>query len=117
EMPAIEQLVDAGQVVVCCGGGGIPVAVDANGRVRGVAAVIDKDRTTGLLAQHLQAPTLVILTAVEFACVDYGKPNERRLERISADEAESYLKSKQFGAGSMRPKIETAIDFVRHSPH
>ena len=117
ELPAIDQLVNAGQIVVCCGGGGIPVAVDELGRVRGVAAVIDKDRTTGLLARHLQAPTLVILTAVEYACVNFGKPDEQRLEKITADEAEKYLKANQFGAGSMRPKIETAIDFVRQSPH
>jgi carbamate kinase len=87
------------------------------GRVRGVAAVIDKDRTTGLLARHLQAPTLVILTAVENACVNYGKPDERRLEKITTDEVEKHLNAGQFGAGSMRPKIETAIDFVRRSPH
>ncbi len=117
EMPAIDRLVEAGQIVVCCGGGGIPVAVDSMGRVRGVAAVIDKDRTTGLLARHLQSPTLVILTAVEYACINFGKPNEQQLEQISADEAEEYLNAGQFGAGSMRPKIETAIDFVRHSPH
>ncbi|MEX0613474.1 MAG: carbamate kinase [Pirellulales bacterium] len=117
EMPAIERLVDAGQIVVCCGGGGIPVAVDSLGRVRGVAAVIDKDRTTGLLARHIQAPTLVILTAVEHACLNYGKPDERRLEQITVDEAELHLKAGHFGAGSMRPKIETAIDFLRHSPH
>src|SRR3954468_9359626 len=79
EMPAIESLINAGQIVVCCGGGGVPVAVDSNGRVRGVAAVIDKDRTTGLLAHHIEAPTLVILTAVEYACINYGKPDEQRL--------------------------------------
>ena len=117
EMPAIERLVDAGQIVVCCGGGGIPVAVDSMGRVRGVAAVIDKDRTTGLLARLLQAPALVILTAVDYACLNYGKPCEERLEQITADDAESHLNAGHFGAGSMRPKIETAIDFVRRSPH
>jgi carbamate kinase len=117
EMPAIESLIVGGQIVVCCGGGGIPVAVDSNGRVRGVAAVIDKDRTTGLLARHLQAPTLVILTAVEYACISYGKPDEQQLKQMSVDEAELYLNANQFGAGSMRPKIEAAIDFVCHSPH
>jgi carbamate kinase len=60
---------------------------------------------------------LVILTAVEYACINYGKPDERQLEEITADEAEAYLKAGHFGAGSMRPKIETAIDFVRSSPH
>jgi carbamate kinase len=117
EMPAIEQLVSAGQIVVCCGGGGIPVAVDALGRVRGVAAVIDKDRTTGVLARQLAAPMLVILTAVENACLNFGTPGEKRLEQITANEAEAYLKAGHFGAGSMRPKIETGIDFVRSSPH
>jgi carbamate kinase len=117
EMPAIERLVEAGQIVVCCGGGGIPVAVDTMGRVRGVAAVIDKDRTTGLLARHLQAPKLVILTAVDYACINFGKPDEKSLEKITVQEAEEHLCAGHFGAGSMRPKIETAIDFVRRSPH
>src|SRR3954452_15075848 len=99
EMPAIESLIDAGQIVVCCGGGGAPVPVDSTGRGRGVAAVIDKDRTTGLLARHLKAPMLVILTAVEFACINFGNSDEQRLEQITADEAESYLNANQFGAG------------------
>jgi carbamate kinase len=117
EMPAIERLVAANQIVICCGGGGIPVAVDSLGRIRGIAAVIDKDRTTALLARQLAVPKLVILTAVEYACLNYGKPNEQRLEQLTADEAESHLKAGHFGAGSMRPKIETGIDFVRHAPH
>jgi carbamate kinase len=117
ELPAIAQLVEAGQIVVCCGGGGIPVAVDQWGIVRGIAAVIDKDRTTGMLARELEAPTLVILTAVEYACIHFGKPNQERLEQITADQAEEYLQAGHFGAGSMRPKIEAGIDFVRRSPH
>jgi carbamate kinase len=117
ELPAIERLVETGEIVICCGGGGIPVYVDAQGSVHGVAAVIDKDRTTGLLAQHLEAQTFVILTAVEHACLNYGMPNEERLEVLTADKAEAHLKSGHFGAGSMRPKIETGIDFVRRSYH
>jgi carbamate kinase len=117
EMPAIERLVEAGQIVVCCGGGGIPITIDSLGRVRGVAAVIDKDRTTGLLARHLAAPTLVILTAVERACLNFGHTDEISLDQISADEAERHLNGGHFRAGSMRPKIETAIDFVRGSVH
>jgi carbamate kinase len=117
ELPAIEQLLGSGQIVVCCGGGGIPVAVDQWGKIRGAAAVIDKDRTTGLLARQLSAPTLVILTAVEHACLNFGQPDERPLERVTAEEADAHLTAGHFGAGSMRPKIEAAIDFVRHSPH
>jgi carbamate kinase len=117
EMPAIERLVDAGQIVVCCGGGGIPVSCNAQGIIRGAEAVIDKDYTTGLLARHLEAPLLVILTSVEYACLNYGQPDEQRLVEIGAAEAEAYLNEGQFGIGSMRPKIEAAIDFVRHSPH
>ena len=109
EMPAIERLVDAGQIVVCCGGGGIPVAVDSMGRVRGVAAVIDKDRTTGLLARHLEAPTLVILTAVEYACINYGKPDEQRLEQITADEAEAHLERRP-----IRRRLDAAEDRNGH---
>ncbi len=115
ELTAITQLVETGQIVVCCGGGGIPVAVDQWGRVRGVAAVIDKDRTTAMLARELGAPTLAILTAVEYASLHFGKPNEQRLEQITVDQADAYLQAGHFGAGSMRPKIEAAIDFVRQS--
>lgn len=117
EMPAIEKLVAAGQIVVCCGGGGVPVAVDQWGNIRGAAAVIDKDRTSALLARQLAAPTLVILTAVEYACLNFGKTDQQRLETLSADDAESHLAAGQFGAGSMRPKVEAAVDFVRRSPH
>jgi carbamate kinase len=117
ELPAIERLLAAGQIVVCCGGGGIPVAVDQWGRIRGAAAVIDKDRTTSLLARQLAAPTLVILTAVEHVSLHYGQPDEVRLEQLTAGEAEAYAVAGEFGAGSMRPKIEAAVDFVRHSPH
>jgi carbamate kinase len=117
ELPAIRRLIDAGQVVVCCGGGGIPVFVDGHGIVHGAAAVIDKDRTTGLLAHQLDVRTMVILTAVENACLDFGTPQQRALGEITAAEAQRHVDAGQFGSGSMRPKVETAIDFVTHSPH
>jgi carbamate kinase len=117
ELPAIRRLIDAGQVVVCCGGGGIPVYVDGSGNVHGAAAVIDKDRTTGLLAHQLDVRMLVILTAVECAYLDYGTPKQQSLQEISAEEAQKHVDAGQFGSGSMRPKVETAIDFVTRSPH
>lgn len=117
EMPTISQLVESGKIVVCCGGGGIPVAVDQWGSVRGVAAVIDKDRTTGILARELNAHTLVILTSVPYACINFGKSDQQQLEQITADRAEQYLQAGHFGTGSMQPKMETAVDFVRRSPH
>lgn len=117
ELPAIRQLVHAGQIVVCCGGGGVPVYVDSDGVAHGAAAVIDKDRTTGLLAHLLEVRTLVILTAVEFAYLDYDTPKQQPLRMLTSKEAQEHLDAGQFGAGSMRPKIETAIDFVTRSPH
>jgi carbamate kinase len=117
ELPAIRHLVHAGQIVVCCGGGGVPVYVDSDGVVHGAAAVIDKDRTTGLLAHQLEVRTLVILTAVEHAYLDYDTPKQQPLRMLTSKEAQAHLDAGQFGAGSMRPKIETAIDFVTRSPH
>ena len=118
EMPAIERLVDAGQIVVCCGGGGIPVAVDSTGprpRRRGRDRQGSHDRPLGA---HLAAPTLVILTAVEYACINYGKPNEQRLEQITADEAEVASRGRP-----VRRRLDAAKDRNRrsissaHSPH
>lgn len=117
ELPAIRQLIDAGQIVVCGGGGGVPVFVDSGGIIHGAAAVIDKDRTSGLLAHQLDVRTLVILTTVENAYVNFGTPAQAPLEMLSAAEAERHVQDGQFAAGSMRPKIETAIQFVTGSSH
>ena len=116
ELPAIRRLIEAGQVVVCCGGGGIPVYVDGDGLVHGAAAVIDKDRTTGLLAHELDVQTLVILTAVECAYLDFGTPQQQALKEITVEEAQHHVDAGQFGSGSMRPKVEAAIAFIRRSP-
>ncbi len=117
ELAAIRDLVEAGELVICCGGGGIPVCRDERGRYRGAAVVIDKDRTTSLLACNLNAQQLVILTGVEHVCLDFGSPDQRPLKRLAAAEARQHLAEGQFGAGSMGPKVEAAIDFVTNSPH
>lgn len=115
ELNTIRRLVEDGELVICCGGGGVPVVQDKDGLFRGAAAVIDKDRTSALLARELNAQSLIILTAVDRVCLNYGKPNQKALDRITVDEAKGYLKAGHFAEGSMRPKIEAAIDFVEGS--
>ncbi|MFT3786899.1 MAG: carbamate kinase [Tepidisphaeraceae bacterium] len=113
ELPLIRKLVNAGETIVAGGGGGIPVTRDGSGMYRGVEAVIDKDRTSSMLARELGADRLVILTNVDRVQLNYGKPDARELDLLAASEAQTHLKSGEFGAGSMGPKIEAAIDFVR----
>lgn len=112
EEKALVTLFDAGYVVVAAGGGGIPVIQTDQGR-SGVEAVIDKDRTAILLAQAVGADTLVNITAVDRVSVNYGTPLQRDLDCIDLDEAQRYLDDGQFPPGSMGPKIESAIDFLR----
>src|SRR6185295_5931142 len=96
--------------------GGIPVLRDATGDVRGVEAVIDKDRTSALLAAELEADLLAILTNVDQVQVDYGKPTARPLEQTTSSELTALLRSGQFPAGSMGPKVDAAVDFLTRSP-
>jgi carbamate kinase len=114
EIDAIRDLVKKGYVVIAVGGGGIPVVRGADGELRGVAAVIDKDHASALLAGQLQADVFVISTAVEKVFLDYQKPTQRALERISAAEARRLLAEGQFPAGSMGPKIEAACNFLEN---
>jgi carbamate kinase len=116
EFSTIARLIEAGEIVVCCGGGGIPVVRDSAGCYQGAAAVIDKDLTTAMLAGQLGASKLVILTAVDQVYIDYQRPGQRALSHLTAAEAGRYLAEGQFGAGSMQPKVEAAIDFVTQSP-
>ena len=111
EMAVLGGLLSSGSGVICCGGGGIPVVRDANGRLRGVEAVIDKDRTAGLLATQLAADVLLILTDVDGVQVDYGTPMARPLRHASLSE----LRAMSFPDGSMGPKVEAACDFVQAS--
>ena len=115
ELSTIRNLADDGELVICCGGGGIPVCRDKHGRFSGSAAVIDKDLTTALLARELCVSTLIILTGVEHVCLNFGKPDEKELSQISLAEAQEYLDAGHFGSGSMRPKVEAAVDFVTNS--
>jgi carbamate kinase len=106
----IARLVERGTLVICAGGGGVPVVRD--GGLRGVEAVVDKDRASQLLASELGSDALVILTDVEYAYVDYGGPDQRPLRRVSAGELRDHLDAGEFGEGSMRPKVEACLRFV-----
>jgi carbamate kinase len=110
ESTEVARLVERGAHVVCAGGGGVPVVRD--GGFRGVEAVVDKDRTSQLLAGELGADPLVVLTDVEYAYVDYGGPDERPLERVTASELREHLDAGEFGTGSMAPKIDACCRFV-----
>jgi carbamate kinase len=112
ELASIKTLIDAGFVVCAVGGGGIPVFKQENGDYRGAEAVIDKDFATSLLASQLGADQFVISTAVDKVCLDFKKPTERKLDRLSLADAKRYLAEGQFGKGSMAPKIEAVIRFL-----
>ncbi len=113
EIELIRRLTDAGELLVVAGGGGIPVTRNGAGNLHGVEAVIDKDRTAALIGRVLDAPVLLIVTSVERVALDYGTERERPLERLTAGEAARHLAEGQFPAGSMGPKIEAAIEFLR----
>ena len=114
EIDAISALSDADQVVIACGGGGIPVLAQ-NNRLQGASAVIEKDLAAGKLAELLDADMLVILTGVYKVCLNYGKEDEIKLDTLSLADARKYLAEGQFEAGTMAPKIEAAIDFIGES--
>ena len=112
EAEAVQALVEQGYVVIAVGGGGIPVVRRGEG-LRGVEAVVDKDLASALLAKVLGADRLIILTDVDGVYLDYGKPGQRRVEVMTVEEAERWLREGQFPPGSMGPKVEAAIEFVR----
>lgn len=111
EIGAIRSLVDSGQLVIACGGGGIPVTLQGN-HLKGASAVIDKDFASELLAEELDADFLIILTAVEKAAINYGKPDVKWLDSISTDEARQYIAEGHFAPGSMLPKVQAAVKFA-----
>lgn len=111
EADEIKTLADEGVLVVCGGGGCVPVVRDADD-LCGVEAVVDKDRTSRLLAEHLDADLLVFLTDVEYAYVNYGEDEQRPLESVDAEELHAHLEAGEFGEGTMLPKVESMLGFV-----
>ncbi|ATH93766.1 carbamate kinase [Bacillus glycinifermentans] len=111
EYDVINDLVEKGHIVIAAGGGGIPVIED-NRSVSGIDAVIDKDFAACKLAELVQATELIILTAVDYVAIDYLKPTERTLKRVTTDELKGYIEEKQFAEGSMLPKVKAAIQFA-----
>jgi carbamate kinase len=112
ELEAVKGLLDAGFVVVAGGGGGIAVVEDAQGDLQGVPAVIDKDLASSLMARQLKAELLIISTAVEKVCLNYGKPNQKSLSTMTLAEAKQYIAEGHFKPGSMLPKIQAVVDFL-----
>ncbi|MFP3154250.1 carbamate kinase [Lachnospiraceae bacterium ZAX-1] len=112
EVNTVQSLLNAGEIVIAGGGGGIPVIRRGN-HLKGVGAVIDKDFASCILAQKLNADFLIILTAVEKVALNYGKENEKWLDSISIDEANSYIKEGHFAPGSMLPKVQAGVLFAQ----
>jgi len=108
----IRSLFDEGYLVIAAGGGGVPVTKDADNTLRGVEAVIDKDHTAAVLACVLAVDILFILTDVQQVCLNFGKPDQKPLSKISSSDAEQFLRQGQFSKGSMGPKIESALRFL-----
>lgn len=115
ELPAVETLLENGVTVITAGGGGVPVVVTNDKGLNGIEAVIDKDFSAAVVAEMIHADRLVILTAVDEVTINFGTPDETPLHTISADEIEQYVQDGQFAPGSMMPKVQAAIQFVRNT--
>lgn len=115
EKDAIKSLIDTGFVVIAVGGGGIPVIKTDINTYKGIDAVIDKDFATSLLAEQIKADTLIITTGVSRVCINFGKPNQQALEKITVEETKQYLADGHFPPGSMLPKIEASLSFLENN--
>lgn len=113
EAPAIKRLVESGMTVIAVGGGGIPVVEDEDGNLVGTAAVIDKDFASSLLARELGADLLLISTAVEKVAIHFNTPQQRDLDEMTIADAEGYIEEGHFAPGSMLPKVQACLDFLR----
>ena len=112
DLDAIKTLASAGYVVIGCGGGGIPVVEDDDGNIRGIEAVIDKDLASSLLARTIGADLFMVSTAVERVAINFNKPNQKWLDRITVSDAKRYYAEDQFDKGSMGPKIQALVDYL-----
>jgi len=117
ESDSVRALLDAGHIPVTVGGGGIPVKKTKGRHLKGTSAVVDKDFASAKLAEELDADMLVILTAVEKVSINFRKPDEKQLDKMSVEEAEKYIKEGHFAPGSMLPKVEAALSFVKSAPN
>ena len=115
EIDAIRALSDAGQIVIACGGGGIPV-IQQGHVLKGASAVIEKDAIAGKLASELKADRLIILTSVPCVYTDFGKDTQAPIERMNVNTAEQYVREGQFGTTDMLPKIEAAVEYLKENP-
>lgn len=115
EIGTIRTMVNSGDLVIACGGGGIPVTRQGN-HLKGASAVIDKDFASCLMAKELDADFLIILTAVEKVALNFGTPNEQWLDDVSVDKANNYIAQGHFAPGSMLPKVQAAVDFAKSKP-
>ena len=116
EKDSIKELVSEGHVVICAGGGGIPVIRHEDGRLEGIAAVIDKDYASAKVAALVDADYLVILTAVDNVYINYKKPDEKKIEKATVQEMEEYMKGDYFAKGSMYPKVNACVKFLKEKP-
>ena len=113
EKESVKRLLESGEVVIAAGGGGIPVIVEEGGSLEGVDAVVDKDLASSVLALDIKADYLIMLTGVENVCLNYGESDQKPLETITIEEAERYMAEGHFPPGSMGPKIQAAVNFLK----
>lgn len=115
EIETIKTLLNSGEIVIAAGGGGIPVVEEEDSLV-GVEAVIDKDFASQCLAELVDADLFIVLTGVDYVFINFNKPNQQKLEKVSVHQMEEYIQQNQFAPGSMLPKVEAAISFVKNKP-
>lgn len=115
EAKSIQNLIDSGHIVIAAGGGGVPVVQDNQGKLTGVEAVIDKDFASQKLAEMIGADLFVVLTGVDYVYVNFNKPNQEKLENVTYEELEKHIANEQFAPGSMLPKVQATMTFVKNS--